>query len=92
LRWLNKERKLVMSLSNVDPQSNGSNLLARHCNHLGHKEMQDIKNDYDEENLSYLGLNLKWAWKVTRLGVTNDKRQGSRDSLGFGQIQGFMAS
>jgi hypothetical protein len=54
--------------------------------------MQDIKNDYDEENLSYLGLNLKWAWKVTRLGVTNDKRQGSRDSLGFGQIQGFMAS
>jgi hypothetical protein len=32
--------------------------------------MQDIKSDYDEENLSYLGLNLKRAWKVTRLGVT----------------------
>jgi hypothetical protein len=32
--------------------------------------MQDIKNDYDEENLSYLGLNLKRAWKVTRLRVT----------------------
>jgi hypothetical protein len=31
--------------------------------------MQDIKNDYDEENLSYLGLNLKRAQKVTWLGV-----------------------
>jgi hypothetical protein len=31
--------------------------------------MQDIKNDYDEENLSYLGLNLKQARKVAWLGV-----------------------
>jgi hypothetical protein len=31
--------------------------------------MQDIKNDYDEENFIYLGLNLKQARKVAWLGV-----------------------
>jgi hypothetical protein len=39
LPLLNKERKLVMSVSNVDPQSSSSNLLARRCNHLKRNEM-----------------------------------------------------
>jgi hypothetical protein len=42
LPLLKKERKLVVSFSNVDPQSSGSNLLAQCCNHLGHNEMQDL--------------------------------------------------
>jgi hypothetical protein len=39
---LNNERKLVLSFINVDPQSSGSNLLARCYNHLGRNEIQDL--------------------------------------------------
>jgi hypothetical protein len=68
LPLLNKKRKLVASFSNVDPQSSGLNLLARCHNHLCHKEMQDLENDYDDKNLTTL-LTLKAAQKATRLGL-----------------------
>jgi hypothetical protein len=56
-----KGRKLVVSFSNVDPQSSSSNLLAWRCNHVSHNEMQYLnENENDEKNLSYLGLLLKW--------------------------------
>jgi hypothetical protein len=63
---LNKERKLVASSSNVDPQSYGSNLLAPCHNHLCRNEMQDLENDYDDKNLTTL-VTLKVAQKATRL-------------------------
>jgi hypothetical protein len=65
-----KERKLVMSFSNVEPQSFGSNFLARHRNHLCRNELQYLTSDYDEKDLSYLGLHLMQTWTATRLGVT----------------------
>jgi hypothetical protein len=39
---LNKEGKLVMRFSNVDPQSSGLDLHAQCYNHLGRNEMQDL--------------------------------------------------
>jgi hypothetical protein len=38
-------RKLVLSFTNVDPQSSSLNLLAQHHNHVSRNEMQDLEND-----------------------------------------------
>jgi hypothetical protein len=45
LAFVKNRRKLVLSFTNVDPQRSGSNLHARHHNHLSRNEMKDIKND-----------------------------------------------
>jgi hypothetical protein len=43
--------KKVLSLTYVDPQSFGSNLLDWRYNQLGQNEMQDLENDYDKKTL-----------------------------------------
>jgi hypothetical protein len=42
LAFAKERKKLVTSFMNIDPQSSGSNLLARCHNHLYRNEMQDL--------------------------------------------------